>query len=78
MSIYSDKTEQDLINLRNLAEQQKDQRALKIKTRSLKQTQDIKLAGTLSPITMKLEEVNESVQQLREIVKQSNTPRLAI
>ena len=31
MSIYSNVTEQDLINLRKLVEQQKEQRALKIK-----------------------------------------------
>ena len=31
MSIYSNVTEQSLINLRNLAEQQKNQRALKIR-----------------------------------------------
>ena len=36
MSIYSKVTEQDLINLRKLAEQQKNQRALKIKNRILK------------------------------------------
>ena len=31
MSIYANVTEEDLINLRKLAEQQKEQRALKIK-----------------------------------------------
>ena len=36
MSIYSNVTEQDLINLRKLAEQQKEQRALKLKNRFLK------------------------------------------
>ena len=53
MSIYSNITEQDLISLRKLAEQQKNQRALKIKIRILKQTHDIKLAESLSPITKK-------------------------
>ena len=51
MSIYSNVTEQDMINLRKLAEKQKDQRALKIKNRILKQTHDHKLAESLSPIT---------------------------
>ena len=51
MSIYSNVTEQDLISLRELAEQQKNQRALKIKNRILKQTHNIKLAESLSPIT---------------------------
>ena len=41
MSIYSKVTEQDMINLRKLAEQQKKQRAIKIKNRILKQTHDI-------------------------------------
>ena len=36
MSIYSNVTEQDLINLRKLAEQQKNQRALKIRNGILK------------------------------------------
>ena len=53
MSIYSNVTEQGLVNLRKLAEQQKNQRALKIKNRILKQTHDIKLAESLSPIIKK-------------------------
>ena len=44
MSIYSILTEQDFINLRKLSEQQKEQRALKIRNKLLKQTHDIKLA----------------------------------
>ena len=44
MSIYPNVTEQDLHNLRKLAEQQKNQRAEKIKNRILKQTHGIKLA----------------------------------
>ena len=51
MSFYSKVTEQDLNNLQKLAEQQKNQRALKIKNRILKQTHDINLAESLSPIT---------------------------
>ena len=78
MSIYSKVTEQDLINLRKLSDQQKKQRALKIKNRILKQTHDIKLAESLSPFTKKLDKVNESIQKLGEIVKESNTPRKAI
>ena len=42
MSIYSNVTEQDLENLRKIAEQQKNHRAEKIKNRVLKQTHDIK------------------------------------
>ena len=71
MSIYSNITEQDLINLRKLAEQQKNQRALKIKKRILKQTHDIKLAEPLSPVTKKLEEVNKSTINLGDGIKKS-------
>ena len=63
MSIYSNVTEEDLINLRKLAEQQKNERALKIKNRILEKTHDIKLAESLSPITKKLEEVNKSIKK---------------
>ena len=63
MSIYSKVTEQDLIVLRKLAEQQENQRAEKIRKRILKQTHDIKLAESLSPVTKKLDEVNKSTQE---------------
>ena len=63
MSIYSNVTEQDLDNLRELAEQQKNERALKIKNRILKQTHDVKLAENLSPITKKLDEVNKYTRE---------------
>ena len=66
MSIYLNVTEQDLINLRKLAEQQKHQRAEKIKNRNLKQTHDIKLAESLSPITKELDEVNKSTKKIGE------------
>ena len=63
MSIYSNVTEQDLENLRNLAEQQKNQRALKIKNRILQQTHDDKLAESLSPITTRLDKVDKSAKK---------------
>ena len=87
MSIYSNVTEQDLDNLRKLAEQQKNQRALKIKKRILQQTHDIKLAESLSPITKRIDEVNKSIneftQELGDVIKKSqpaieNTPQPAI
>ena len=80
MSIYSNVTEQDLINLRKLAEQHKNQRAEKIKNKILKQTHDVKLAESLAPITKKLDRINKSTQELAEIVKKSKpeTPQLAI
>ena len=72
MSIYSNVTEQDTINLRKLAEQQKSQRALKIKNRILKQTHDGKLAESLSPITKNLDTINETTKQLGETFKKSD------
>ena len=73
MSIYSNVTEQDLDNLRKLADQQKNQRAPKIKNRILKQTHDFKLAESLSPITIKLDSINESTQKISDIVKESKS-----
>ena len=73
MSIYSNVTEQRLVNLRSLAEQQRNQRALKIKHRILKQTHDNKLAESLSPVTKKLEEVDKSTENLGDVIKNSNS-----
>ena len=82
MSIYSNVTEQDLIILRKLAEQQENQRALKIRNRIFKQTHDIKLAESLSPITKKVHEVKENTQKLGEVIEKSppenNIPQPAI
>ena len=75
MSIYSNVTEQDMINLRKLADQQKNQRAEKIKNRILKQTHNIKLAESLSPITKKLD---ETTKKLEKVITENNTPQLAI
>ena len=73
MSIYSNVTEKDMENLRKLANQQKEQRAEKIKNRILKQTHDIKLAESLSPITKKLDEVNKSTKKISEVIRESNS-----
>ena len=70
MSIYSNVTEQDLINLRKLAQQQKEQRAHKIRNKILKQTHDVKLAESLSPITKKLD---ETTKKLGDVIKKSNS-----
>ena len=73
-------TEQDLINLQKLAEQQKNQRALKNKNRILKQTHDVKLAESLSPKTEKLDIVKETTEKIGDVIKESQpkTPQLAI
>ena len=78
MSIYSNITEQGLIILCNLAEQQNEQRALEIKNRILKQTHDLKLAESLSPITKKLDKVKETTQNFGEIIKKSKPETPAI
>ena len=74
MSIYSNVTEQDLINLRKLAQQQKEQRALKIKNRILKQTHDEKLSESLSPLTKRLDLIeNNKGEKIGELIKKSET-----
>ena len=73
MSIYSNVTEQDLINLRKLGNQQKNPRAEKIKFKILKQAHNIKLAESLSPITKKLDNINENAKKVVDIIKQSNS-----
>ena len=75
MSIYSNVTEQDLFNLRKLAEQQKNQRAEKIKNIILEKTHDVKIAESLSPITKKVDETSEN---LGDIIKENNNPQPAI
>ena len=70
MRIYSNVTEQDLINLRKLAEQKKNQRALKIENRIAKQTHDIKVAENLSPNTKKLNEVRVSSEKVGDIIEE--------
>ena len=70
-----------MINIRKLAEQQKNQRPLKIKIKTLKQTHDVKLAESLSPITTRLDLVeNNKGVKLGDIIKKSQqeTPQLAI
>ena len=86
MSIYSNVTEKDLDNLRELANQQKNERARKIQNKILKQTHDIKLAESLSPITKKLDEtskklddtIKESTQNLENVINENITPKPAI
>ena len=73
MSIYSNVTKKDLENLRKLANQQKNERALKIKNRILKQTHDVKLAENLSPITKKLDIIIESTKKISDVIKESNS-----
>ena len=74
MSIFSNVTKQDLINLRKLAEQQKNQRALKIKNRILERTHDVKLAESLSPLTKRLDLIeNNKGEKIKDLIKQSET-----
>ena len=68
MSIYSNVTQQDLISLHILAEQQKNQRALKNKNRILKQFHDTKLAESLSRIS---EKFDETTKKIGDVIKKS-------
>ena len=79
MNICSNVTEQDLIILLRIAEQQKTQRAPKIKSKILQQTHDMKLAENLSTITKRLDEVKETTQKIGDVIKESQqeTPQLA-
>ena len=70
---FSNVTEKDLGNLRKLAEQQKNERALKIRNKILKQTHDKKLAESLSPITEKLDTINESTKKTGDVIEESNS-----
>ena len=72
MSIFSNVTQQDLINLRKLAQQEKEQRAEKSKNRNRKQTHNIKLAESLSPITIKLD---ESTEHITEVINPSKSEK---
>ena len=69
-----------ILLLCKLAEEQKEQQAIKINNRILKQTHYVKLGESLSPIIKKLDEVKKTTQELGEIVKESKpeTPHLAI
>ena len=69
LSINPNNTEQELINLAKLAEQEKNQRAIKIKKRNSKQTRDIQLTGTLSAITKILEKLDYYTQKFGEVIK---------
>ena len=64
MSIYSNFMEQDLIIQVKIVEQQKNQRVPKIKPRILKQTHDIELAESLSPINKKIEKIKETTKKI--------------
>ena len=75
MNVFANVTEEDLINLRKLAEQQKKQRALLIKIRILKQTHDIKLAESLSPITKKLDTIDESTEKTGDVIRKSDSEK---
>ena len=69
-----------MIILGKLTEKQRNHRAEKIKKIILKQTHDIKLVKLLSPITIKLDGVKKSTQELGDVIKksQTKTPQLAI
>ena len=67
--MYPNVTEDILINLRKLAEQEENLRVTEVKHRVLKQTYDINLAENLSARAKNLSERNESTKKLRRVFK---------
>ena len=68
MSVCTNLTEEDLLSLQKLAEQQKNEKTSKIKKRIFKQTLDRDLAETFKPITKKVDEVVKA-QKYNEVQK---------
>ena len=72
MSIYPNVSQQHLINLRKVAEDKKNQRALEIESRISKETHDTKLAGGFAPVTKHWDNIIETTRNLSEIVEKTN------
>ena len=64
MSVYPNVTMEDVIELAKLLKQQKNQRAIEMKIKILKQTHQKQLAETVTPITRKLSKTTEAIQKL--------------
>ena len=76
MSIHPNVTTQGLIVLVKLTEQQKNQRAEKIKERILEQTRDIWLAEIFTPICKTVERANDSPKiKAKEFKNNSTSPK---
>ena len=71
MSIYPTVTQEDIINLRKIADDQKNQRAHEKKLRFFKRTHEMKLAEILPPITKKNGYFQWDYQHLSEIDKKN-------
>ena len=65
MSSHPNVTKEEMINLAKLAEQQKTQRTIKTKNKTLEQTQDKKLDESFKLITKKLGEVDKSTKKIK-------------
>ena len=59
--------------MRELAEQQKNQRAIEIKNEILKQTHDKNLAEPLSHITKQLEKLDESTKKIGDVINEKDS-----
>ena len=73
MRIYPNVTEQDMINLTEIAEQQKNQRANNIQIRFLKQTHDKKRAESFKPITKQLGDVNNCTERSQQVLRKPDS-----
>ena len=67
MSIYPNVIEQEKINLGKFAEQQENQRTIKIKNRVLKQDHDKKIAESFQPKIKNLTEMDKSTEKKEEV-----------
>ena len=66
MSIYPNVTEEVMNNLVETAEQQKNQRAVKLQKKKLKQTLDKKSAVRFESIPKKITELNDSTGNINK------------
>ena len=73
MSVYSIVTKEDMKKIAKLFEQQKHQRALKLKNRFLKHSHDELLAETFESILEKVKEVNESTEKLEDVSEKKDS-----
>ena len=69
MSHYPNVTKEDMINLAELAEQQKNQKAIKYKNRFLKHTHNKKLAENFEPVTEITYESEWYTKKLEKVFK---------
>ena len=71
--IYPNATEQDMINLTEIAEQQRNQRANNIQVKFLKQTNDKKRGESFKPITKQLRDVKNCTERSQQVLRKPDS-----